>query len=1064
MSDSRTIDSKAQSPSQRPSLITYFANNPVAANLLMVIFLVGGFIAAQGLTTQVFPDIDQGIINVVVPYPGASPSEVEESITRRVDEAVRGIDGVDQVISKASENYGRTTIQLKERVDAEKLKEEVQTAINLLADFPPGDAEEPEVVIVESLQNVMTLAVQSDGDETHLDRAARQLENDLLDLPSVAHVFLEGGRSYEIAIEVSEDRLKQYQISIDEIANAIRRNSLNLSSGEIRTESGDLLLRTEQKRETGKEFEDIPLRSIPGGTVLRLRDVATVKDGFTDDELTNQINGQRALFVRIQAASDQNILGIAEQIYEFFETYETPPGITATVWEDESKILSSRISLLVRNGMLGFALVFLFLVLMLDLRLAVWVAMGVPISFLGGFLFFDFLRVDINMITLFALIIVLGLVVDDAIVVGENIGNEQQKGLKGSEASIAGVRGVFSPVFVGVVTTMVAFFPLLFATGMMGQFLGFVPLVVVAVLAVSLVEVFLILPAHLSHEQRWSRFPLDRCQTWFAEKIQWFRDKVVVRGVRHAVQHRYLTLVYGIGLLTLPVLFVVNGAVKFEFFPDIESESITVDVNFPAGTPFSITEQAAFLVRDAAYEVDKEQGGTAILAVSVTAGGRLPDTQGPPSENPNSITVSRNLATVRIQLQSEPLRTISAAEIERMIRFRVGEIAGADSVDYASNLIAESSLLEYQLSHDSTEVLGPAVDYMVSLMRELPMTTEIRDTLSDGKRQFEVELSEEGKVAGLTNAIVARQLRQNFFGEEVQRIQRGRNEIKVMVRYPPSERQSTEDLYNTRIRLLDGSELPLTSVAMVTETRSFSAIDRVDGVRIITVSADVDNEFSTTGEAHRAVIQDVIPKVLNRYPNLKVSQAGFGREQARDLASLQTLAVAAILVIFALIAGQLRSYSLPLIILSGIPFGAAGAIFGHFLLGYDFSLTSMFGMVALCGVVVNGSLVLIDRFRRLREENPNLDVRDAAVEATRLRFRAIFLTTATTALGLTPMLFETSLQAKFLIPMAVSLATGIVFASVVIVFVVPALVVIRDDLMGLFRRKNPRESAVALAD
>ena len=984
---------------RRESPITFFANNAVAANLLMAVLLIGGFMAARELTMQVFPEIDPGIITVSVPYPGATPSEVEESITRRVDEALRGIDGIDRVVSKASEGYGRITVELKDFVNSEKIKDEVQSAVDLLADFPPLDAEEPEIVVAETLQNVMTLVVRSQGDEFHLDSAVKDLEQELLELPDISLVLVEGMRDYEITVEVSEEKLRQYQLSVEEIGAAIKRSSLNLSSGEIRTESGDLLLRTDQKRETGDEFNNIVLRTLPSGSVLRLSDVANVVDGFADDLITNEVNGERAAFVRIQASDDQNVLDVSKILYAFLESYKPEPGIVVSIWEDESSILSSRLSLLLRNGALGFALVFLFLVVMLDLRLAFWVAMGVPISFLGGFLFFDFFGVSINMVSLFALIVVLGIVVDDAIVIGENIGSEQQKGLKGSVAAIAGVRGVFSPVFVGVVTTMVAFAPLLFTTGTLGQILGIVPIVVIAILVMSLVEVFFILPAHLSHEERWSRWPLDQLQSFVADKVQWFRDNIVTQGVRYAVRHRYLTVFYALAMLTLAMLFVVNGAVRVEFFPQVESDSINIAVDFPVGTPFVVTRQAALKIQDAIKSVNEEFLGTAIKSVSVTAGGRGVDTRGPPTGEPQSMRVARNLASINIQLHEEPLRTVSANELERVIRRRVGDIPNAESINYSSNLISESSVLEYELVHNDNDRLKQAVEWMRNQLRQLPMLTELRDTFSDGKRQFDIELTPEGEAAGLSQAIVARQLRQNFFGEEVQRIQRGRDEIKVMVRYPSSERRSTSDLFNTRIRLNDGTELPLTTVAKVSESRSFSAIDRVDGFRVITIAAEVDREYISTGGAAQLIQREVFPEVQARFPELTINQAGFGREQARDLASLQSLAFVAIIIIFALLAAQMRSYTMPFVVLSGIPFGAAGAVIGHYLLGYDLSMISMFGMVALGGVVVNDSLVLVDRYRRLRNEQPELPLQEAIVEAARLRFRAIFLTTATTALG-----------------------------------------------------------------
>ncbi len=1055
-----SLSTKSESSSARLSLVQFFAKNSVAANLLMVALLVGGFLVASGLSSQVFPQIDPRMITVSVPYPGATPSEVEESITRRVDTSVRGIDGIDRVVSKASEGYGRITIELVDFADKEKARDSVQSAVDQLTDFPPADAEEPEVVAMDALQNVMVIALVSNADEMYLNQAVRELEQELLEIPIVSHVSVEGNRDFEIAIEVSEEMLRQYQLTIDNIANAIQQSSLNLSSGELRTEAGDLLLRTEQKRETGEEFRDIVLRTLPGGAVLRLGDIANIEDGFADTNLTNEVDGERAVFIRIQAAETENVLDVAEAIKEFLANRDSQPGIDVRIWEDSSENLKSRINLLVRNGTLGFALVFFFLVVMLDLRLAFWVAMGIPISFLGGFLFFDAFGVTINMVSLFALIIVLGIVVDDAIVVGENIGNEQQKGLQGSAASIAGVKGVFAPVFIGVLTTIVAFIPLTFTSGQMGQILGVIPVVVITVLTISLVEVFLILPAHLSHSERWSRWPLDRIQTFIAERIEWFRDNWFVLSVRHAVRHRYLTVVYALAMLVLAVVFISNGAVRVEFFPSVESDQISISLSFPLGTPFAVTEAAAYRIRDAVNAVNADLGGTAVKAVGITAGSQeVGQSRGPPTGEPVTTESGHHLASVTIQLQEEPIRTSSAVELETLIRRRIGTIPGVESLTIASDLIAESSTLEYELSHANNDQLSLATTAMRERLAEMPMLTEIRDTLSDGKRQFDIQLTPEGEAVGLSQSVVARQLRQNFFGQEVQRIQRGSDEVKIMVRYPGSDRKSTSDLFNTRIRLQDGTEVPLSAVATVEETRSYSAIDRIDGVRVVTISAEVDKTFMSTGEATNRVEQEVVPTVLAQFPGLTINQAGFGRDQARDLGSLGTLALVAIIVIFALIAALMRSYTMPFIVLSGIPFGAAGAVIGHYLLGYDVSMVSMFGMVALSGVVVNDSLVLMDRFKRLREEKPDLTIMDAVVEATRLRFRAIFLTTATTALGLTPMLFESSLQAKFLIPLAVSLAIGILFASFVIVFLVPSLVMIRDDFFRIFRRLRTMVSA-----
>ena len=1031
------------SPGGERGLVSYFAHNPVGANLLMTLMLAGGLLAGLQLTAEIFPTINPGIVSVTVPYPGATPTEVEEGITRRVEEAVFGIDGVDRVLSTASENSGRITIELKDFVDEKQVRDDVQAAIDRLADFPPEDAEQPEVVLAEQVGDVITLVVSSELSEAELLRGTEMLEEALLALPSISLVSLLGARDYEVSIEVREEALRRYDLTIADVANAVRRSSLNLSSGELRTEAGDLLLRTNTKRVRGKEFEDIVVRARPDGTILRLRDVSHVRDGFADVDLVNEFDGRQSVFLRVQKSDAEDALEIAAEVKTMLADYRPAAGIDIAIWDDQTEILESRLSLLLRNGVLGFALVFLFLVVMLDLRLAMWVAMGVPISFLGAFLFFDFFDVNVNMVSLFALIIVLGIVVDDAVVVGENIVAEQESGRQGVAAAIVGALGVRAPVTVGVLTTMAAFAPLLFLTGQFGQILGVVPIVVITVLTMSLVEVFFILPAHLSHGRPWSRWPLDVFQANVSRAVQSFRDERLVPAIAWAVRHRYVTLGGGLGLLAVAAALLATGQVRFVFFPELESNSISAELEFPVGVPFETTESAARRLVEAAYAVDEAVGGTSFRSVSATIGGHLGAGGGPGGGT--RLQSASHLASIQIVLNEEPLRTLSASELKRRWRETAGEFSGVESLTYSAEFFDPGADVEYDLAHPDDNVLDQAASYLKAAYAENPAIFEIRDSIALGKRQYDIQLTPAGEAAGLTPADIARQLRRNFFGDEVQRIQRGRREVKVMVRYPPEQRRSTHDLFNARIRLADGAEAPLSAVAKVTESRSFSTIDRINGLRIVTVSGDVDVQMTTPNEVNARMQAEVLPVLKERYPGLQVSQAGFGREQARDLAALGNLAIVALLVIFVLIASQLRSYAQPFIILASVPFGAAGALIGHFLLGYTLSFISIFGMVALSGVVVNDSLVMVDRFNKIRAAT-GVSVQEAIVAAARHRFRAIFLTTATTALGLTPMLFETSTQAQFLIPMAVSLATGIIFASVVILFVVPALIAIREDI------------------
>lgn len=1024
-------------------LVAAFANNPVAANLLMVIFLVGGLVSAAGLNSEVFPVVDPGIVTVTVAYPGATPAEVEEAITRRVEEAVFGIDGIDRVRSKASENLGVVTVELKDFVDAAKARNDVETAVDRLADFPPEDAEQPDIVMAELVSDVISLVVSSDQGERVLRSGVEALEEGLLRIPEVSLVSLQGARDYEIAIEISEDRLRQYNLSINDVANAVKRSSVNLASGELKTRAGDLLLRTDAKGQRGSEFSDIVLRANPDGSVLRLAEVAVIRDGFADVDLISEFNGRPSLFLQVKKSDSEDALTIAGAVKDFLLDYKPTPGIEVQVWNDQTEILESRLSLLVRNGVLGFALVFLFLVIMLDLKLALWVAMGVPISFLGALLFFGQLGVTLNMVSLFALIVVLGIVVDDAVVVGENIIAEQESGKSGVAGAIAGVRGVQAPVFVGVLTTIAAFAPLLLATGSFAAILTIVPVVVIAVLTISIIEVFYILPAHLSHTGTWSRGVLAKMQYKIAQWVAAFRDRLLVPAILRAVRYKFLTLTLAALVLVGSFSLVGTGLVRFIFFPALAADVVSASLEMPVGTPFAITQRTAERLVAAANAVNADQNGEVFESINTTIGGRLASGGGPGARS--GMSVSSHSASVRIQLTPESSRSLDAVALEKLWRDKVGVITGAESLTYNAQFGSRGFDIEYELSHPNSAVLEEAAEFLKGTIANIPAATEVRDTYALGKRQFDIELTAAGEAAGLLPVDVARQLRQNFFGAEVQRIQRGRNELKVMVRYPRENRSSNQDITDARIRLPDGSLAPLSVVAQLKESRGFSEIDRIDGLRVVSVTGKVDTTLATPDEVNGQIIREQVPQLRERFPGLGVMVGGQAREQSQDLSSLGKTMLIAMMIIYTLLAAQLRSYLQPLIVLSGVPFGAGGALIGHFLLGFNLSFVSIFGMIALSGVVVNSSLVLVDRYNHMRRTT-DMEPIEAVAAATQRRFRAIFLTTITTALGLLPMLLETSIQAQFLIPMAVSLATGVVFASLVVLFVVPCLIVLLESV------------------
>jgi len=831
-----------------------------------------------------------------------------------------------------------------------------------------------------------------------------------------------------------------------EVADALQDASVDLSGGDIRTRAGEILLRTDARRETGAEFEDIILRASRTGARVRLGDVAVITDGFQQEPLISTFNGHPAVFVDVQTRGAEDLLSVRNAAVDFVETLRMPPGIEMELAVDNSQVFQDRLSLLARNAILGFTLVFILLVLVLDLRLAFWVAMGVPISFLGGFALFGAAGVTLNFITTFGLIVVLGIVVDDAIVVGENTDRERHKGRTGEEAAIAGVTGVAAPVLVGVLTTMAAFGPLIFSGGTFGEISRPIPIVVICILAISLVEAFFILPAHLAHGHAWSRGPLAAIQNRVARYLTAFAAGPVNNWAHRAARMRYLVAAAGIVILVALISLAATGVVRFIFFPSIEAEEITADISLPDGSPFSATRAAAEQMIAAAEALQAEYAGQnqpVIESIESTIGGRTSLFDGPGSSSVT--TISSNLSQIIIRLTPASIRTLSSSELEALWRERTGDLPGVEQLSVVSSAGPQEADIAYELTHPDSEALEAAARRLAIGLAELDGVAEIRDGLDRGKRQLNFSITPAGEAAGLTSRTIARQVRQAFFGEEVQRIQRGSDEVRVYIRYPQEDRASLGDIDNLRIRTSDNQTLPLNVAATIHETRSFTRIERTDGRRTVEITADVNEALVTPNQIRQQVETTLLPELASTWPELRWELEGEGREQAEDFSSLSRGLLIALIVMYTLLATQLRSYIQPLIILIAIPFGIGGAILGHFLMGYALSFPSIFGMVALSGVVVNASIILIDRYN-LNMAERGMRPADAIAEAASRRFRPILITTLTTVLGLLPIISEQSPQAQFLAPMVVSLGTGLLFASVAIVTLLPALVLIVDDV------------------
>lgn len=1038
-------------------IIGWFIRNHVAANLLLIFFVGGGLLAVFSMQRELFPTIDPRLITVSVVFPGATPHEVEDGITRRVEEAVTGVEGVEKVTSVAQENLGTIQLEVEDFADSDEVLDDVETAVDRLVDFPPEDAETPTIVKVKPQPAVITLVLYGNVPELTLKGWAERLEDEMLRDPDISLIELRGDRDYEISIEVSEETLRKYDLSIEEIGRIVAASSQDFPAGTVESEAGDILLRIQEKGYVGKAFEDIVIKHRPDGSMLRLQEIARIIDGFKDTNLITRYNGMPAVFVEVSRSESQDTLVVERAVQDYLDRLRLPAGIQIAVLENQTEVLKQRMNLLARNALMGFALVFLVLLLFLDLKLAFWTSLGIPVSFLGGLLIVFLFGMSFNMVTLFALIVVLGIVVDDAIVTGESIFSEQERGEKHVAAASKGVQAIRAPVTVGVMTTVAAFAPLAFTTGTLGQILRPIPIFVISILLISLVEAFLVLPAHLSSSKRWSLGIVSDISRKFDDGLTRFLDGTLLPLLRRAIRWRYAVLAAFVAILILVVGLVRGGVIRFIFFPQIEGDRVSANLIMPVGTPFEVVRGHAIHMMDAARRIGsqlEDQTGTDHFeSVSVLIGSTFVD-QGPGGGEGVS-AVTSNRAEVRIQLIDAPLRTVSAKEVENRLQEEVGTIPNADELAFQSSLVSAGADVNIQLAHEDVAILDKAAALLEEQMQTMPGVVEIADSMKVGKLEYVFDLTPEGLAAGLKPGDLGRQLRNAFFGYEVQRLQRKRAELKVMVRYPKADRERIEGISKFRVTLPNGEKAALETMARIRQQRTYSEIKRVDGQRVVNVTADVD-ERKTTPEAALGVIMNrVVPEIQEIYPGVQAKVTGESEDRREDLASLARNMVIALLIIFVLLGAQLRSYIQPLIIMAIIPFGLVGAVIGHLLLGFDLSFISIFGIVALTGVVINDSVVLIDYYNReLRKGEASLE---AVLVAVRRRFRPILLTTMTTTFALLPMLTETSLQARFLIPMAISLAFGLLFASVILVFLLPLLIRIVYDLRRLGRKDERAE-------
>jgi multidrug efflux pump subunit AcrB len=1039
-------------------IIAWFAENSVAANLLMLLVVAAGIVGLPSIKQQTFPDLDVDIIQIGVPYLGASPSEVEEGVCIRIEEELQGVDGIDQMTSSAAEGACGVTVEILSGYPVDRALAEIKNKVDSISTFPE-ETEKPIINHVAMRRNTLQIALSGNASERALRSYGEKIRDGLLTLPKVTQVDLSSVRGYEISIEVSESSLRRYALTFDEVAQAIRRSSLDLPGGAIKTPSGEILLRAKGQAYTGKEYEEILIRKDVDGTRLRLGDVATVVDGFEENDRYATFNGEPAVLIGVYRVGDQKVIELARSVKKKLVELRAglPEALSLTVWRDDSSYLKDRLSILLRNAYGGFALVFVVLALFLRLRLALWVALGIPVAVLGALAVFPVFGFSIDVLTLFAFIMVLGLLVDDAIVVGENIYTHQERAEDPLQSAILGTQEVSVPVIFGVLTTVVAFLPMIAAPGTMGQFFGMIGLVVVISLFFSVIESQFVLPAHLGHhagkraadvgeegQTRWKRL-----QATLSGSLVLLGRRGYLPALRRALEWRYATVAVAVALLMVSLAAVGTGRLHWTFFPPVESDYVSAVVAMPPGTPLERTAEAVRVLEESARglsrDLDAQFGveGSVFRHMMAMVGGRVGGSRGDPSQS-SSPAAGANVGEVSIELVGGAARKMSPKDVVSLWRSRTPAILEADEVVFVSDYFSFGDPINVQLNAMDVEELEHAAEQLKGKLSEYPGVFDISDSFKGGKLEIRLAILPAAEALGLSLSDLARQVRQAFYGEEAQRIQRNRDDIRVMVRYPEDQRRSLVDLENLRIRTSAGGEVPFYAVATASMERGYSTIKRVNRQRTINVTADVDESKGNAAQVLADLRARVLPELRSRYKGISYSMEGEQRRQREMFASLGRHYLLAMVLIYTLLAVPLRSYGQPFIIMAVIPFGLVGAIAGHVLMGLNLSMMSTFGAVALSGVVVNSSLVLVHSVNRRRKEGS--DIEHAICESGASRFRPIVLTSLTTFAGLTPLLFEKSMGAQFVIPMGVSLGFGVLFATVISLFLVPCGYLILEDL------------------
>jgi len=1028
---SETIDTKS-------GLIAWFARNNVAANLLMIAIIIGGIFGIIKVQKQVFPQFVINVISVQVPYLGAAPQEVEEGVILKIEEAIKDLEGIKKITSTAREGLGNVSIEVEDSYDVQNLLDEVKVQVDAISTFPEN-TEKPVVYRIKAQQDVLWVSVYGNVNERELKEITKTMRDEIANINGISDVSVFGARDYEVSVEISELELQAYNLTFDDVVSAIRRTSIDIPGGSIRSENGDILLRAKGQAYTAWEFARIPLINQADGTRLLVGDIATINDGFVEDNNFALFDNKTAMNIRVRAVGDQNALEISKSVNEYLDKKRKslPNNISADSWGDSSFYLADRLNMMLSNMVMGAALVFLVLSLFLKIKLAFWVMVGLPVCFLGTLMFMpvDNIDVSINLLSLFGFILVLGIVVDDAIIMGESAYSEMDKRGHSIDNIIYGVKKVAMPATFGVLTTIAAFSPMLMVSGTFGVIWKTIGIVVILCLIFSLIESKLILPAHLAHMKVTPYNPdtanfFQRLRERMNQRIQYFIHKKYGPFLAKAVRNRYTTLASFIAMFIVIIGLFAGGIVRFVFFPDIPSDFMIASVEMEAGSSLK--------QRDAAIQE--------LLRSSDKMNEEIIDQTGSPAIK-HSLAFDQGALSGQlfIELTKGETRELSDKQMQLIWRKHLQEIPGVRSLNIgAPGGPGGGTDLSFEFSSSNIQELKNITLELRSYLEAYNGVTEVSDSFSGGSDEIQLSVKPQAEALGISLSQLAQQVRYGFYGAEAQRLQREDEEVKVMVRYPQEERNSVGNLENMRVRAPNGDEVPFNQVADINLAEGYASIVRVDGSRSITVNGKVNKDVIDPNEVSSDVVKNVIPEMLERYPEVSFKLQGNSREQGEAMVSLTQGFLFALLAIYALMAIPLKSYSQPIIIMSVIPFGLVGAIVGHLLLGQAVSVLSICGIIALSGVVVNDSLIMVDFVNRARKEGASL--MDSVLNAGTQRFRAIILTSLTTFMGLLPIVLEKSLQAQIVIPMAISLAFGILFATVITLLLVPSLYLILDDL------------------